>query len=365
MSKKTLSFRLKYLIVIHRGLSCVDESATDIEQSEKILYFYPNNISLSEQLGKITMLEGLIDFSSKFSLDPIESCVLDNLTWSFYQCEPDIWIIMANQNILKENFQKYVSHHQNSVYCGQQSLKNIYEMLYLFSGPIHQNIVGKNEIGLKTIDQIKRLRKKIRKLDISIGQLDSDITYLRGEGANPNGSDLVYFKDKNLEGISSEKEGKFNEREKLVNELDDLLDSPYYLVKFFRSDLSKYLNWQIDFLVFEHHSAFTQTYRSIQYIENASLASNLLFQLKEVLADATHNLSKGFAYFHNQQLVWSDFDNRSTQLLSQFLHMKEFERLYTAISYQSETLISKGQQNDATSEPITVQMKVNNLPIKR
>ena len=70
-----------YLIVVHRALSCNDEAATLEEQSEKILYFYPEGTTLNDQLNKINMLEGLIEFTGKFSAERIDTVVMEKYTW--------------------------------------------------------------------------------------------------------------------------------------------------------------------------------------------------------------------------------------------------------------------------------------------
>ena len=54
------------LYVFYRSIGCNDESATDEEQGEKMLYSYPPGKSLNDQLGRVMMLEGLIDFTCKF-----------------------------------------------------------------------------------------------------------------------------------------------------------------------------------------------------------------------------------------------------------------------------------------------------------
>lgn len=90
---------LTHLIIFHRRLGCIDESATDEEQGEKVLYYYPKT-SLYWQLSRINMLEGLIEFSSKFSKDiDIDIVIMQNTTWVFYQCEPDIWIVVGMSNV--------------------------------------------------------------------------------------------------------------------------------------------------------------------------------------------------------------------------------------------------------------------------
>lgn len=41
---------IKNLVVFNRRLGCTDESATDEEQAEKILYYYPEDASLYSQV---------------------------------------------------------------------------------------------------------------------------------------------------------------------------------------------------------------------------------------------------------------------------------------------------------------------------
>lgn len=41
------------LIVFHRKLGCIDEAATDEEQGEKVLYYYPTT-PLYDQVSNLT-----------------------------------------------------------------------------------------------------------------------------------------------------------------------------------------------------------------------------------------------------------------------------------------------------------------------
>ena len=47
------------------------------------------------------MLEGLIEFSNKFALSPTDDVnvvMMETNTWVFYQCEPDIWMVVSLMN---------------------------------------------------------------------------------------------------------------------------------------------------------------------------------------------------------------------------------------------------------------------------
>ena len=87
---------LSCALVFHRKLGSEDESSTEDEQRERILFYYPPDVSISNQLNKLSMLEGLIDFSKKFSpKENIEYVDMENDIWGFLEVEPDIWIVVA------------------------------------------------------------------------------------------------------------------------------------------------------------------------------------------------------------------------------------------------------------------------------
>ena len=96
---------ISQVVIFHRDLGCSDESSTDEEQGERILYFFPRETSLFMQLSRLSMIEGLIGFAEKFSEEPIDVVVMENSTWAFYQCEHNVWIVLAvsNENNLRES----------------------------------------------------------------------------------------------------------------------------------------------------------------------------------------------------------------------------------------------------------------------
>lgn len=88
MQVQDIDFTDRYLscfVVFHRQLGSVDESSTNDEQREKILYYYPPDVSIDNQLSKMSMIEGLIEFTSKFSSESIDFVTMEHDTWSF--CE--------------------------------------------------------------------------------------------------------------------------------------------------------------------------------------------------------------------------------------------------------------------------------------
>ncbi|KAJ7561040.1 hypothetical protein O6H91_03G011400 [Diphasiastrum complanatum] len=68
----------------------------DGQELDKILFFYPLECPLPLQLSVIGLSEGLITFSRIFSSDaPCEVMEAERHSHIFYQCEPEIWMIMV------------------------------------------------------------------------------------------------------------------------------------------------------------------------------------------------------------------------------------------------------------------------------
>ncbi|KAK9689794.1 hypothetical protein RND81_09G081600 [Saponaria officinalis] len=66
------------------------------EEVEKILFFYPPDLPLTDQLSVIGLSEGLITFTRIFSPDAAcEVIEAERHSHVFYQAEPDIWMVMV------------------------------------------------------------------------------------------------------------------------------------------------------------------------------------------------------------------------------------------------------------------------------
>ncbi|XP_021722506.1 vacuolar fusion protein CCZ1 homolog B-like isoform X2 [Chenopodium quinoa] len=66
------------------------------EEVEKILYFYPSELPLTDQLSVIGLSEGLITFTRIFSPDAAcEVIEAERHSHVFYEAEPDVWMVMV------------------------------------------------------------------------------------------------------------------------------------------------------------------------------------------------------------------------------------------------------------------------------
>jgi hypothetical protein len=173
------------LCVFYRPIGCNDEASTDEEQGEKILYYYPEDTALSRQLTRLTMVEGLIEFSSRFSSTALETVVMEKQTWAFLQCEPDLWIVGATDN-QPADATANEDHRRPNGTAFVDTLMKLYRLYCLFRGNILDSIRGVNDLGLERIRLVQEERKIIRKLEIKLRQEEADLIVLsrkQSEGA--------------------------------------------------------------------------------------------------------------------------------------------------------------------------------------
>lgn len=138
------------------------------------------------------MIEGLIDFSDKFCLSPLESVVMNNVTWGFYNCESDVWFISGMDNLVSRELiseggiAKIPTHlvskglspsgsnfhlHRPNIHGISASLRNIYASFHLFNGPVStlfQNCWS-------TVSTVANIRKAVRKLRLILAQKKQDL----------------------------------------------------------------------------------------------------------------------------------------------------------------------------------------------
>jgi hypothetical protein len=68
--------RLSSFAIIHNGLACEDESATNAEATEKIIFYHPATDEPRARLNHLSLCEGLIAFSR--TLNPHANCTGEN-----------------------------------------------------------------------------------------------------------------------------------------------------------------------------------------------------------------------------------------------------------------------------------------------
>lgn len=186
-------------IVLHRTLGSADESASEIEQKDKILYYYPESTPISIQLNRCNMIEGIIDFFTKFSYDDdcIESVLMERQLWSFVRCDCDnnLWIVAAmntdstytgsKEYSVEDSTNSNPSKYQAYTDGLRDSIKKLYRIYSIFHPTISQVLTRKHfestevRSGWELIRHVQSLRKKSRKLFQSLQQYYADIETIR------------------------------------------------------------------------------------------------------------------------------------------------------------------------------------------
>ena len=181
----TVSSRLLNVAIIHNELACEDESATDAEATEKILYYHPESDDSRARLNHLSLCEGLIAFARTMNPHaPVETVHMQRRRFVFEEVEPSVWCIA----VFADEKTKWGMLDDASAHS---LVQQVYEALSLFVGPLRaifhapvaleakagdtvasdpslngsaDSLVGKAVPGLAFVLQLQGKRKKLRKL---------------------------------------------------------------------------------------------------------------------------------------------------------------------------------------------------------
>ncbi len=295
-------FSLESFFVFNRKIASDDEAASTLEVAEKILFFHPADKTVDQQLQVISLCEGVIDFTRKFSPEkPCETLRMGRAHYTFFECEPETFLVMVVS--LKKNTDdgtESTDKEKELDACSLQAIvRDAYGMYTMFNGSFAFNLFSGTYAPTDCMDQIKVARKYIRKAALwkemeERGDLEPD----------------------------PEQRKKILGREDKKKELEHLIDiSPANRI---RRKLRAFLPAYLAIVDFQHLHLFYDmdgfhffpvdraTYLSIQYFVNM-----LQTRFKHYIA-AT-------AFLFDGHLVWSNFDAQQMRLVYKFLRVREQE----------------------------------------
>ncbi|KAL9243778.1 hypothetical protein vseg_017624 [Gypsophila vaccaria] len=100
------------------------------EEVEKILFFYPPDLPLTDQLSVIGLSEGLITFTRIFSPDAAcEVIEAERHSHVFYEAEPDIWMVL----VVEKNKELEAIWRIDAL---RSMLKEVHSLFVMFNGTI-------------------------------------------------------------------------------------------------------------------------------------------------------------------------------------------------------------------------------------
>ena len=232
------------LYVIYRPIGSNDEASTDEEQGEKVLFSYPVGQSLHQQLTRITMLEGLIDFTGRFSKQDIDTVVMDKRTWSFLQPEVGLWFIACLSPV-----QSSLTTKENVKMSGS-GLVDALDKMYATFTSFRGNIVKIIDTGLAVIEEAQSVRKKIRKINQRLKQEQLDRESIRLDFTpSIRNEERVGIRADNtltLEQLQKAVDASNAEIDYFKEKLRTLLEAPTYPMTMLRRTLGSFCRWYID-----------------------------------------------------------------------------------------------------------------------
>lgn len=329
------------LYVLYRPIGCEDEASTDLEQGEKILAAFPSGQSLDKQLLRVSMLEGLIDFTRKFSSEDIHSVVMQNKVWAFMQPdgEEGLWFIAGapcgngsgNGSKQRTVFKEHLPSGAGIV----DGLNRFYNMFVMLRGSII-NII---DSGLDTIEAVQATRKKVRKLLIRRQQEQLDYENIRqdmerGEGEEVNPEERVGLRnsrDTSLESLLSKIKDTTTQIEKLGDYLTALVTSSTYVLTPLRKHLHHFTEWFLQSKELYNCSGL-QGVGGMHYCTVGHPAFQSLTLVRQAIEGITRGRCEGCLILYDGQVVWSDLDDESTYTLYDFVRMQEGEKLRDIVS---------------------------------
>lgn len=301
-----------------------DEDATLDEQAEKILYFYSTTLSsldLKEQLSIATLAEALIALTDKFSKDPIQTVVMHKKFWTFLECEPSIWIIVAFSNnseailAAKSNANHLTSDQVISADALKSFLTRFYHLYYTMNGSIQSFLdANSQKAGMKIVDDIMLTQRKIRKIRKRIMIKESDIKK-RAEDENA----FVPESTESMEDLT--KELSTTQRK-----LSELLCHPHYTLAFLKMKLSNFIQWYLSQENINHLSIFSSSSSPLTY-DFSSQSRKLNFCMTSVMRlvkAVKHSCPEGLSIqcilSYENKLLWSDCNDFLTHHLLEFFY---------------------------------------------
>jgi hypothetical protein len=90
---------LQYAFIFDRRLRAEDEAAGEQEKLEQVLYFWPPQTSGFQQIVRISLCSGVLDFCRSFSgAAAVDGVQMEDQYYTFYECEEDIWMVWVVRN---------------------------------------------------------------------------------------------------------------------------------------------------------------------------------------------------------------------------------------------------------------------------
>ena len=164
---------INYFAIIHERLGTNDDSASDNEVMDRILYYYPFEATNGERLSTLKFIESMIVIGLKFSKDfndGIKTVTMKKSTIGFIEVENDCWFVVSilndggiNKGIINLRPQLFVHRPNSQSILG--AMKHLYFIITTTNGSINALLSGEDNEGWEHIETVRIARKRYRKLE--------------------------------------------------------------------------------------------------------------------------------------------------------------------------------------------------------
>ncbi|KAK8806734.1 hypothetical protein WA588_005537 [Blastocystis sp. NMH] len=155
---------IKCCFVYNRTLDVSDEQANDEDHCEKILYYIPQNASISEKARDISIADALIEFSGSFdSESSIQVVRSDKYSYHFCRWEKDTWFVIAMRIYEYRDNKSEVSTSFYSPSIVSDVMKGLYDMYRLVYDPMEPSLYKTDASGAVIVQELLKKRVALRK----------------------------------------------------------------------------------------------------------------------------------------------------------------------------------------------------------
>lgn len=336
--------RLQDLFIVHRGLDPNDEDSTADEQAEKLLYFYSRTAGdTNDKVQIMTAVEAMIELAKTFSSQPLESVMLERKMWSFFECEPNVWIVASMGNDYTTAAERPETFEVISADTFRNALKSLYGQIYTLFGPLHRYLTDEDDTGWQCLMDVIKSRKLCRKTKYKLDNAANDYEKLLQD---------------QRDGVIRETMAQLlAQSEALVSELHTSLDKykidlvhysalPEYHLPDLRKRLQAFMFWYLSLEDHNRFSCFTQTRQiALEHMKLRS-SSGAIYRLVRQIKSAVSSFSQMKVFMsYDNRLLFSDLDSKTTESLSELL-----QRLETSfILGQNSLYLRKAMEDFARS----------------
>eukprot|EP00602_Paraphysomonas_sp_CaronLab_P007940 CAMPEP_0185035258 /NCGR_PEP_ID=MMETSP1103-20130426/26327_1 /TAXON_ID=36769 /ORGANISM="Paraphysomonas bandaiensis, Strain Caron Lab Isolate" /LENGTH=719 /DNA_ID=CAMNT_0027572263 /DNA_START=138 /DNA_END=2298 /DNA_ORIENTATION=+ len=320
------------------------------------------------------MVEGLMEFSGKFCPDPIEFVVMEKHIWGFYECEPNIWIVVSVENkngIIGTDTSTYYYKHSP---CGVGLVDAIKKMYLVYAsqmGAIERMISLNN--GWNSIEQVSTLRKRIRKFNRSCAQIEQDIEVLKNRDSSvEDGSDMNSERRSEHLGIRSgaatveELELKYKEIQEDIEKNEEYLrdiisedscngdiKTCRYTPKLVRRLLKSFLTWYISTGEFMSVSGINSMW-GMHFSPAGNPNFHAVARIRKAINTTAGDSVLGSFILHEGQVLWNDLMDCDMLCLYEFIKLQEHAATRDMASQISELLFSPSNGADLIPRSRTI-----------